>query len=47
MGKRFSFLSEHKSFARPWGVGGCRDVVRRGGEDERERGVGQADTDGA
>lgn len=21
MGKRFSFLSEHKSFARPWGVG--------------------------
>lgn len=46
MGKRFSFLSEHKSFARPWGAG-CRDVVRRGGEDERERGVGQADTDGA
>lgn len=49
MGNRFSFfLSEHKSFARPRGrVLGCSKTVRREGEDERERRVGQADTDAA
>lgn len=49
MGNRFSFLSEHKSFASPrgWVLGFSKREGRREGEDERERRVGQADMDAA